>query len=81
MALGTCPKSGPGSTAEDPLCARVTMGGTARRIENKSDPQYNISLGYMLATHPSMNVDEEGRPRLRTVRSANSIRSQWSGCI
>lgn len=54
MALGTCPKSGPGSTAEDPPCARLTMGGSVRRIEDPSDPDYNTSLSYMLNTHPQM---------------------------
>lgn len=54
MALGTCPKTGPGSTAEDPYCARLSIGGTLSRIENKSDPQYVTSMEYLLATHPFM---------------------------
>ena len=74
MALGTCPKSGPGSTAEDPLCARVTMGGTLRRVENKSDPEYATSLAFLMATHPSMKAwmqkgDHGFAPYLMTIHS------------
>lgn len=74
MPLGTCPKNGPGSTAEDPLCARLTLGGTLSRIENKSNPQYAISMAYLMARHPSMKAwmkkgDHDFAPYVMTMHS------------